>query len=477
MKKPFIKLLKLPKKYFFYDVQTNNFVEINKNIYYYLEALLKDKLLPELEHDDEKIILDMENSGLLKTRKEIEIEHVMTNQLDNILNNELSKLCLQVTQNCNLRCDYCVFSGSYTGRVHNNKRMSWDIAKKAIDYLAAHSGKSREEVWIGFYGGEPLLEMELIKKCVTYSNKVLQNKKIIYNITTNGTLLTPDVIEFLISNHFIITISIDGPEKIHDINRRQINGNGSFRIIMKNLQNIISIDPSFAFENILINGVLTERADLKTILDFYSGTELNHFSYQISSQNEANLKSKIEKRNKRNVETSKYEIFKMFLYGIGRIPIGMTSHFSESYVKLITENFYERATGERNSNKAHPGGPCVPGQHKLFVNVDGYFYPCERVNEISSIMKMGDVINGINVEAAKKILNIAKTTEEQCKKCWAFDFCTQCIAVADGGDKISASKRMELCSEVRSDIEIMMKDYIVLCNYNCEFEKFKGFKI
>lgn len=82
---------------------------------------------------------------------------------------------MQVTQNCNLRCQYCVYSGSYINRVHNNKRMSVEVAKQAIDFLVKHSENSKE-ISIGFYGGEPLLEVPLIREVVDYAEGVFSGK-------------------------------------------------------------------------------------------------------------------------------------------------------------------------------------------------------------------------------------------------------------------------------------------------------------
>ena len=88
-----------------------------------------------------------------------------------------------------------------------------------------------------FMGGEPLLEFELIKKCVSYILQRKGDKKILFTMTTNGTLMTEDVIEFLVKYEFNLMISLDGDKKSHDINRRFKTGKGSFDIILENLSN------------------------------------------------------------------------------------------------------------------------------------------------------------------------------------------------------------------------------------------------
>ncbi|MDL0414458.1 4Fe-4S cluster-binding domain-containing protein, partial [Clostridioides difficile] len=108
--------------------------------------------------------------------------HPETKYIKYHIENNLSSIILQVTQNCNLRCDYCIYSGSYSNRVHTNKRMNIDVAKRSIDYLIKNSSQLNE-VSVGFYGGEPLLEFDLIKQIVEYVKVVGEGKEIYFNLT------------------------------------------------------------------------------------------------------------------------------------------------------------------------------------------------------------------------------------------------------------------------------------------------------
>ena len=83
----------------------------------------------------------------------------------------------------------------------------------------------KERVIIGFYGGEPLLEFELIKKCVKYARKELKGKQINFALTTNATLLNDEIINYFIEHSFIVTVSIDGPKEMHDDERRFAKNN------------------------------------------------------------------------------------------------------------------------------------------------------------------------------------------------------------------------------------------------------------
>lgn len=477
--KPFIKLINVANGFYIYDVSTNKIIETNYGIYNYLDAYIHDASpMPLLNEEDTETIQNMLREELLKGQPDVEIEHLMTDQLANIMEHELSRICLQVTQNCNLRCKYCTFSGSYVNREHTNKRMDWDTAKKALDFLYEHNGKSDKNVLIGFYGGEPLLEFDLIQKCVDYSYKLFPSKNLQYNITTNATLLRPDIAKYLLEHNFTISLSIDGPQEIHDLNRVHINGQGSFQTVMTNIQNMLDSIPNVPTEKFLISTVLSNDADLESVIRFFKeDNRINRFTYQLTSVNDINLKSKPLAACRKNDLINQYENFKVFLYGIGRIPFELTSNLATSYANRLADNFCHRTAVDMSQKKMHPGGPCVPGQHKLFVDVEGNFYPCERVSETSPVMRMGSLEKGINLFAAKRILNVGQVTEKECSRCWAFHFCTQCIAFADGVTEISKEKRLNECKKVKFDAEEMMKDYIVLQRYGCEFEKYENIKI
>ncbi|AWB45570.1 Cys-rich peptide radical SAM maturase CcpM [Paenibacillus sp. CAA11] len=476
--KPFIKLFQVMNAYYIYDVNSNKIIETNQEIYTYLDAVLKNASpVPELNSQLLHVVQDMLQAGLLQQQADVEIEHVMTDQLENILEHELSRICLQVTQNCNLRCKYCVFSGSYVNRVHNNKRMDWETAKRALDFLYEHSGESDKEVMIGFYGGEPLLEFDLIQKCVEYSYKLFPSKNLQFNITTNATLLHRKVAQYLLDNNFSISISIDGPQAIHDLNRVYVNGQGSFESVMGNLQGMLESIPDVPTEKFIISTVVSNDADLESVVRFFKeDSQVSRFTYQLTSVNDVNMKQRPLPTCKQNEIINEYEKAKIFLYGVGRIPIEMTSRMAEAYANQLADTFCHRTAIDMTRRKLHPGGPCVPGQHKLFVDVEGNLYPCERVSETSPVMKMGSLESGFDIAAAKRLLNVGQATEKECSECWAFHFCTQCVAFADGVTEISKEKRLSECERVKTSVEEMMKDYIVLQTYGCEFEKYENIK-
>ena len=166
IKKPLIFVFKLYAKYYLYDVNTKMIVGISRDLFALLQNVQEDYIeIPDALKNEVSRLLKYEIFS--EPNFDYEIKYPQSELIEDILKNCMRTITLQVTQNCNLRCKYCVYSGSYENRTHSNKRMNFETAKKAIDFLYEHSSLS-ESVGVGFYGGEPLLEIELLKKCVLW---------------------------------------------------------------------------------------------------------------------------------------------------------------------------------------------------------------------------------------------------------------------------------------------------------------------
>ena len=137
IKDSFINTFTTGHKYYIYDVNTNDILKVNKGIYEYINNRRNGAL--EVEVTFEKEIHEMINKGYLSAKRVTIMEHSFSQLLPSVIKNRLSSITLQVTQQCNLRCEYCVYSGSYQNRIHDNKSMDFDTAKKGIDFLIANS--------------------------------------------------------------------------------------------------------------------------------------------------------------------------------------------------------------------------------------------------------------------------------------------------------------------------------------------------
>ncbi len=144
-------------------------------------------------------------------------------------------LCINIAHDCNLRCQYC-FAGQ-GGYGQWRMLMSFDVARRAVDFLIAHSGP-REHCELDFFGGEPLMNWHVVQQTIDYVHKQEKkhHKKIKMSLTTNGMLLDKEKVKYLTDNHISLILSLDGRKEMHDRMRPGVHGEGTYDEILKNLQ-------------------------------------------------------------------------------------------------------------------------------------------------------------------------------------------------------------------------------------------------
>lgn len=457
------------KKYM-YDANANAFIVLSDTLYTDLERYKKSNYT-ETTSAIEKLI----DRGYLGDRVDFEMVHPMDATLEYSLERCIGTVALQVTQGCNLRCKYCAYSGNYDNRVHSGKRMSKETAFKAIDFLFAHS-VDRERVSLGFYGGEPLLELDLIKECVEYAKKTGKGKELMFNMTSNATLMTDEVLEFLYENKFSLTISLDGDRHAHDKNRVfAADNNGTFSVVMQILDKLQKRYPDY-MDRVHINAVIDPATDFDCTSRFFADYEtVKNFYVQANLISEYYRKDEVA-TNEEYGERFSYEIFKMYLQKLGRFEEGSISKLVlHGYQSLKEVHDKVKISGSKSVKRDHHSGPCVPGMQRLFVDVEGNLYPCERVSESSKAVRIGHIDTGFDIKRARTLLNIGKLTEKECKKCWAFKFGSACAVQADDLEKLSAEKKLKNCVLIRGHIDNMMRDYCVMRDLGCNFDKEKLF--
>lgn len=468
--KPFIYPFSTPGGYYIYDVNTNVIMKVEESAYKFLHHKLYSNDDVDAEKTDKlPVISKMMDDGFLLSNKIKKIEHSETGILTDILSKKLPSITLQVTQQCNLRCRYCIYSGSYLNRRHSKKVMSLDVAKKGIDFLIDHS-IACDIINIGFYGGEPLLEFELIKNCVEYAEKKAEGKKITFNLTSNGTLLSKEIIEYFEKHNIGLMISIDGPKEIQDKNRKfALSGDGTFDKVISNLEMIKNDFPKY-FEKITFNAVMDKDNNFNCSNDFFTNYETFRNSLVSISLVSSNYSEKNNDISEEFHVNQQYEIFKLFLSKLNKLDEIHVSKLVLPYLEQIKLIMYDKRKPTRKlPEKVHHGGPCIPGAHRLFMNVNGDFFPCERVSEASEIMKIGSIDHGFYIDKVKKLLNIGQITEDNCKNCWNFRFCNLCAACADDLTDLSDKSKLMQCPSTINATKNMMKDYCMLTEFGYRF--------
>ena len=167
----------------------------------------------------------------------------------------IKALCLHIAHDCNLGCKYC-FAGE--GEYHGDRSlMSFDIGKKAIDFILQNSG-NRKNLEVDFFGGEPLMNFEVVKQIVEYARSVEKdyNKNFRFTITTNGVLLNDEIEQYINENMYNVVLSIDGRKEVNDLMRPARNGKGSYDLILPKYKKIAE---SRNQENYYVRGTFTRN--------------------------------------------------------------------------------------------------------------------------------------------------------------------------------------------------------------------------
>jgi len=435
-----VKTFNTYKHKYAYDRHTNAIIVLTEDEHDELHRVEMGELSP----DQSQVIVHYNGYGMFLPNVIEKIEHADTEIIEHYLTTRIQHLTLQVTQQCNLRCEYCTYSGIYSGhRMHSNLNMSFETAKKAIDFLLERSNELAEVI-LAFYGGEPLLDFDLIKRCVEYAKSQIEGKSLRFMMTTNGTLLTDSVVDFLVDNDFSLVISMDGSKEEHDRSRKFPNGGGTFDIIIKNIKAIRDRYPEYD-RKISIATTINPHMDLSCVLEYFTTDEVFSdknimFNDMIDRDYQGELSYDRDYYRIRN-----FEYIKMLFSLIGKLDRKYVSPLVSRAEGLIEQKRKSIANHTELFPKLHHGGPCHPGTHRPFVRVDGAILPCERVNEAFDYFVIGNLDDGYDIEKIKPILNIGKLTENKCKSCWGIRQCMLCAAQMEFDSYPSAEDKLKLC--------------------------------
>lgn len=456
------KTFKSINNFYIYDRDRNKILVINQDDY--------DILNGNDEEKKSQVIKKFQSHGFLLENRLKKIIHPMTPYLKEYEDTNVEELILQVTQKCNLRCGYCFYGeNNYTNRTHTYLDMSFETAKKAIDYALAHSRDINKDLAVAFYGGEPLINFDLIKQCISYIEEKTDKKKMRYFMTTNATLLTDEIIEYLMEKDFQLLISLDGMKETHNLNRIFVDGRGSFDVVISKIKQIKVKYPDY-ITNISFNTVISPQMDVKRVEEYYTNLEIFKETHiQSGPVSDYYTNKPIIYDDKYFIE-QKYGEFKSLLYLLDRLEY--------EDLPILFRNNSTPINKLQNSLKSnftmpeafHHGGPCIAGTKRFFVNIKGDIFPCERVSEKSELMKIGNVDKGIDLNKIKSILNIGGLTENQCISCWALINCKICAGAIDNLSEFSKDKKLERCKVEKFTILSQMKDVCMLKELNSIYQ-------
>jgi uncharacterized protein len=460
-----LKTFTTPGGSYVYDRESNSLLSVSGEEYAACQRLEAGKATG----DDWELLKRYTQQGYFKETQLKEIKHPYTYYMEYQLESRVSQLTLQLTTDCTLRCSYCTYSGRYENqRTHSKKVMPLDVIKRSVDFLMAHS-REVEKPTLGFYGGEPLLEIESIKACIAYINEEYPGRSMHYTLTTNGTLFTEDMCRFLEENEFSIAVSFDGPAELHDRNRVFPDGSGSFDTIIANMIYIKDNFPKL-FNKVSFLAVVAPGVDLGCVNEYFSALDVLKDS-QISQTtvNSANEKESVPYDDLYSI-TCNYQTMKILLAALNLYSEDKTSKLFTASFGLIKSLYDHITVGFLFTENMHPGGPCLPGVMRPFANTEGVLYPCERCGENSEVMKIGHIDTGFDPDKVDTLLNVGKLTEE-CKGCWNFIHCALCAVTADGGTGLCRDKRLNNCAMATNDTLEKLKTVCLLLENGYDFGK------
>ncbi len=315
-------------------------------------------------------------------------------------------LCLHVAHTCNLNCSYCFASqGKYNGE---RSVMSFETGKRALDFLTENSG-TRRNLEVDFFGGEPLMNWDVVKQLVAYAREVEKkhNKNFRFTLTTNGVLVDDEVIEFANREMSNVVLSLDGRKEVHDRFRVDYRGQGSWEKIVPKFQKFVEARGNKEY---YMRGTFTHNnpdflKDIETMLDL-GFTELSMEPVVCAKGDPSELT-------------------------LDDMPIVF-----EQYEKLAELMLKRKSEGKPFTFYHYmidlSGGPCIykrisgcgSGTEYMAVTPWGDLYPCHQFVGDEKF-KLGDIWTGVNNTAIQDEFMQCNVYERpECRDCWARLYCS-----------------------------------------------------
>ena len=319
---------------------------------------------------------------------------------------DIKALCLHVAHTCNLNCEYCFAS---QGKYHGERAlMPYEVGKRALDFLIENSG-SRHNLEVDFFGGEPLMNFEVVKKLVKYAREQekLYNKNFRFTLTTNGLLIDDDVIAFVNKEMSNVVLSLDGRKEVHDSLRKTISGQGSYDIIIPKFKKLVEARGG---KNYYIRGTFTHN-NIDFLKDILHMADLGFTELSMEPVVCAPDEPYALTEEDLPILKEQYELLAKEMIKRDSENRGFTFYH---YMLDLTHGpcIYKRITG------------CGSGTEYLAVTPWGDLYPCHQFVGDEKF-KLGDIYNGIvNTKVRDEFKLCNAYARPECKDCWAKLYCS-----------------------------------------------------
>ena len=320
--------------------------------------------------------------------------------------NVIKALCLHVAHTCNLNCSYCFAS---QGKFHGERAlMSFEVGKRALDFLIENSG-TRKNLEVDFFGGEPLMNWQVVKDLVAYARSIEKEKgkNFRFTLTTNGMLIDDDVIEFANKEMHNVVLSLDGRKEIHDRLRVDYAGNGSFDRIVPKFKKLVDARGG---KNYYIRGTFTHaNPDFMNDINVMLDLGFNELSLEpvVCNPNEPYALTAAD----REVVKKQYELLAEKM--LEREKEGKPFTFYHYMLDLSDGPcIYKRISG------------CGSGTEYMAVTPWGDLYPCHQFVGDEKFL-LGNIYDGVTAHKTQECFrNCNVYTRKECDDCWAKLYCS-----------------------------------------------------
>lgn len=432
---------------YFYEPESGGIYGHNpllRDIFSLVPGLNDEQIVRELssKHSEEKI------KDLLGNLYEKRILPLKTTESNARGADGVEELYIQVSHRCNLDCTYCYAQGGNFGGP--GEMMSETTARSAVDFLLRESGTHRTCI-VNFDGGEPFLNFPLVKSTTAYARvKARQwGKQVRFNISTNGTLLAKENMDFLTQNSFGIGISIDGDQSTHDGARKFKNGRGSYETLSKRLLDTDLFKlrkPAHARATITRESLHCSR----TVSHLYN------MGFRVIYLEPAAGSAQPWVIDREDLEIIKHEFDKIAEFYKERL-------FEGDF--FILRNFFQPL--QKIHQKSRTGHRCAAGRRTLAACPDGSLYPCYKFVGVKNHI-MGNVSDGtLDKTVSARFMGNHVNRKSTCKDCWARYICGGgCPYLAEiSNDNISIKDDLD-CEFTRHLIKLSLEIYVDITRKN-----------
>lgn len=329
--------------------------------------------------------------------------------------NNIESYSIGVTEKCNLRCTYCCYSGIYPEhRSHANNSLKISDIADIISFIE-NTVKS-DTFSVEFYGGESLLELEWIKAFVNQTSDTFPQKKIQFELSTNGILLSNSMVEWLVQNKFHLFVSIDGIGKYHDLCRKNVSGHGTFAQIQTNLEYIKNRYPEFWSDNVGLMMTISNISLLPKISREWSESELLSSKLPIRISEVAGIYN--SETTKIDFDFEKQKYLQLVKYRIENPDELLIKTFFDIWLAEWTD----RPIFELDESAEYP--TCLPNNKKLYIDTKGEVGICERITDT---IRIGDIKQGLNFNSINTVVRRTSAfIGKHCSSCPSARICDIC---------------------------------------------------